>query len=112
MTSAARRFVPEWGMANAWRVPGHDVPICPDCQSDLSFLGSWTFRGLWGYNEVRTYECPTHGPMFLSPQVTVGHGPDKGRDNGSDYGDRDSLISAPRKPRPTLNADAIAIPEP
>jgi hypothetical protein len=41
-------------------VPPNDVPICPDCQSDLSFVGSWSFRGLWGYNEVRTYECPAH----------------------------------------------------
>jgi hypothetical protein len=27
-------------------------------------------------------------------------------------GDRDPLVSAPRKPTPTLDADAIAIPEP
>ena len=99
-------------MPKTWRVPGNDVPICPDCQRDLSFLGSWIFRGLWGYNEVRTYECPAHGPIFISPQIAVAHGPDKGPDKGPDYGDRDSLISAPRKPAPTLNADAIAIPEP
>ena len=52
-------------MPKTWRVPNNDVPICPDCQRDLSFVGSWTFRGLWGYNEVRTYECPAHG-RFLS----------------------------------------------
>ena len=75
-------------------------------------MGSWTFRGLWGYNEVRTYECPTHGLIFISPPIAVGHGPDKGPVKGPDYGDRDSLISAPRKPTPTLKADAIAIPEP
>ena len=99
-------------MPKTWRVPGNDVPICPDCQTDLSFLGSWSVRGLWGYSEVRTYECPTHGPIFVSPQIAVGHGPDKGPDKGSANGDRDSLILAPRKPTPTLNADAIAIPEP
>jgi hypothetical protein len=33
-------------------------------------------------------------------------------DKGPDNGDRDSLILAPRKPTPTLNADAVAIPEP
>jgi len=99
-------------MAKTWRVPNNDVPICPDCQSDLTFVGSWTFRGLWGYNEVRTYECPSHGPIFVSPQISVGPGSDKGPGKNLENGDRDSLISAPRKPTPTLNADAIAIPEP
>ena len=102
-------------MPKTWRVPNNDVPICPDCQSDLTFVGSWTFRGLWGYNEVRTYECPTHGPIFVSPQISFAHAPDKSQDNGpdrGDNGDHDSLIPAPRKPAPTLNADAIAIPEP
>jgi hypothetical protein len=95
-----------------WRVPGHDVPICLDCQRDLSFVGAWTVRGLWGYDEVRTYECPEHGPIFVSPQTAVGHGPEKSPDTRRDHGDRDSLISAPRKPSPAPNADAIAIPEP
>jgi hypothetical protein len=99
-------------MPNTWRAPDSDVPICPDCQRDLSFVGSWTFRGLWGYNEVRTYECSTHGPIFVSPQLSTGGGPNKGPDNGPDSGDRDSLVPAPRKPAPTLNSDAIAIPEP
>jgi hypothetical protein len=44
--------------------------------------------------------------------MSVGHRPDKGVDKSPDDGDRDSLILAPRKPTPTLNADAIAIPEP
>jgi hypothetical protein len=89
-----------------------DVPKCPDCQSDLSFVAAWTFRGLWGYNEVRTYECPTHGPIFVSPQISVGPSPGNRLDTGPQDGDRDSLISARRKPTPTINADAIAIPEP
>ena len=99
-------------MPETRRVPGNDVPICPDCQSDLTFVGAWTFRGLWGYNEVRTYECPTHGPVFITPEISIGVGPDKGPDRAPDDGDRDSLISARRKPTPTLNADAIALPEP
>jgi hypothetical protein len=53
-----------------------------------------------------------HGPIFVSPQISVGQGPDKHSDKGPDNGDRDSLIFAPRKPTPTLNADTIAIPEP
>ena len=84
------------------------MPICPDCQRELSFVGSWSFRDLWGYTEVRTYECPAHGPIFVSPEISVAHGPAKGAVNG----DRDSLIPVPRKPAPTLNADAIAVPEP
>ena len=99
-------------MPKPWRVPSNTEPMCPHCQRDLSFLGAWTFRGLWGYNQVRTYECPEHGPIFVSPQTTVEHGPDKQPGKGADDGDRDSLVSAPRKPTPTLNADAIAIPEP
>ena len=99
-------------MPNTWRVPTNTVAICPHCQGDLSFLGSWTFRGLWGYNEVHTYECPEHGPIFVGPQETVGDGPDKRSHKGPHNGDRDSLVSAPRKPTPTLNGDAIAIPEP
>ncbi len=70
-------------------------------------------RGLWGYHEVWTYECPTHGPIFVSPHVSVAHGPTKAvADTGADNSDRDSLIVAPRKPAPTLDVDAIAIPEP
>jgi hypothetical protein len=99
-------------MANTWRVPTNDGPICPHCQKDLGFLCSWTFRGLWGYNEVRTYECPEHGPVFASPETAVARDADTqpGRDRDND--DRDSVVPAPRKPTPTLNADAIAIPEP
>jgi hypothetical protein len=99
-------------MPKTWRVPTTNVPICPTCQGDLSFVSSWTFRGLWGYNEVRTYECPEHGPMFLSPQEAVRQSPVKRPYRCPPHGDRDSLISVPRKPTPTLNADAIAIPEP
>lgn len=99
-------------MRKTWRVAGNDGPICPDCQSDLSFVASWTFRGLWGYNEVRTYECPEHGPIFVSPQESVGHGPDNTPERGPDNGDGDALIPAPRKPTPPLNADTIAVPEP
>jgi len=99
-------------MPKTWRVPDHDVPLCPDCQRALSFVGSWTFRGLWGYNEVRTYECPAHGPVFVNPEISVEHDPGNGPDKSPDNGERDSLIPAPRKPTPTLNADAIAIPEP
>ena len=107
-------------MPNTWRVPENDVPICPDCQGDLSFVGAWTARGLWGYNEVRTYECPEHGPVFISPQVSIGHGPDKSPEKDPEKhpekhpenSDRDLLIPAPRKPTPTLNVGGIAVPEP
>jgi hypothetical protein len=54
----------------------------------------------------------THGPLFINPRRSIGHGPAKVVDEFPDSGDRDSLIPAARKPRPTLNADAIAIPEP
>jgi hypothetical protein len=100
-------------MPETWRGPTNDVPICPDCQRDLSFIGSWTFRGLWGYTEVRTYECSIHGPIFVRPETSTDYGSDKVSDAPPrDNGDRDSLIPAPRKPTPTLNTDTIAVPEP
>ncbi len=89
------------------------VPTCPDCQRELSFLCSWTFRGLWGWSEVRPYECPSHGPIFVSPEISVAHRPEKAvPDNGPENDERSAPILAPRKPAPTLNADAIAVPEP
>ena len=99
-------------MANAWRVPDHVVPICPDCQADLTFVCSWPSRGAWGYDEVRTYECPAHGPIFITPELSVEPGPAIVQVTAPDEGDRDSLIPARRKPTPMLNADAIAVPEP
>ena len=91
---------------------GNDQPVCPDCQSDLAFVGSWTFRGLWGYNEVHTYECSTHGPIFITPEISIAVEPSQRPRQSPDDGDRDSLISARRRPTPTLNCDAIALPEP
>jgi hypothetical protein len=89
------------------------VRVCPDCQSELSFVCSWTFRDLWGYTEVRTYECPTHGPIFVGPQASVARGPHVAfSENGPDNADPHAPVVAPRKPTPTLNADAIATPEP
>jgi hypothetical protein len=99
-------------MPKASRVPTNDGSLCPHCQRDLTFVASWNFRGRWGYNEVRTFECPEHGPIFVSPQIAVGHRPNKRPATAPDNGDRDSLVSVPRNPRPTPNSDAIAIPEP
>jgi len=78
------------------------LTLCPHCQRDLTFIASWDFCGLWGY----------HGPIFVSPQIADAPRTDKGPDKGPDHGDRDSLVSAPRKPTPGLNVDAIAMPEP
>ena len=100
-------------MPGRWRGPEDVVRICPDCQSDLAFVCSWTFRGLWGYNEVRTYECSTHGPIFLTAESSIAVESDKGvADKAADDNDRDSLIPASRKPTPTLNAGGVAVPEP
>ena len=98
-------------MPNTWRVPAHIDPMCPRCQRDLTFVCSWTFRGLWGYNEVRTFECPEHGPVFVSPRTGVQRS-ERPSVTSTDDGDRDARVAARRKPRPTLNVDAIAIPEP
>ena len=81
---------------------------CRDCRGELSFVGTWSFRDLWGYTEVRSYECPTHGPIFVSREIAEAKGPQK----SSVDGDRDSLIPAPRKSTPPPSADTIAVPEP
>ena len=99
-------------MPKPQQAPADNEPTCPHCQRQLSFLSSWTYRGLWGYNEVRTYECSEHGPIFLSRDTTVGRGPAKQADKGPDDDGRNSAVVAPRKPTPTLSADAIAVPEP
>ena len=99
-------------MPSTRRVPDNVVPLCPECRVDLTLVCSWPSRGNWGYDEIRTYECPTHGPVFVTPEVSVGVGPSEVPDQGPDHGDRDSLIPARRKPTPVLNADAIAVPEP
>jgi hypothetical protein len=44
--------------------------ICPRCQKDLTAVISWDFCALWGYYEMRSYECPDHGAVFVSPQIT------------------------------------------
>jgi hypothetical protein len=91
-----------------------DVVRCPHCHGELTFVASWSVRGLWGYDEVRTYECQSHGPIFVRPQTeAVEHSSSKqASDKTPGNRDRDSLVSAPRKPTPTLDTDAIAIPEP
>ena len=88
------------------------MPICPDCQSDLTFVASWTYRGLWGYNEVSTYECLSHGPIFIRSETAVEVTSRGSLDIPPEQGDRDSLTPARRKPTPTSNADAVAMPEP
>lgn len=58
-------------MAKRNAAPRNDTPLCPDCRNDLTFVASWTFRGLWGYKEVHTYECATHGPLFVSAEDPI-----------------------------------------
>jgi hypothetical protein len=99
-------------MPGPWRGPSNVLPFCPDCERDLTFVASWTFRDLWGYREVRTYECASHGPVFITSERAVGVTSARSPDIFRDDGDRDSLIPARRKPTPTLNVDAITLPEP
>ena len=87
-------------------------PACPDCQKSLTFVASWEARDLWGYREVRTYECPEHGPIFVSPQTSVESHRVKAPEQAREDTDRDSLVLVPREPKPPLNTDAIAVPEP
>jgi hypothetical protein len=106
-----RRNVRESGMVER-PAPSSSVPVCPHCQSKPTFVGSWTFRGLWGYNEVHTYECDAHGPLFVPWQVEKRVEASHRTGQRPDDGDRDSLIAARRRPTPTLNSAATALPEP
>src|SRR5215203_2460995 len=99
-------------MSHTRRLLDNVVPICPDCQVDLAFVCAWPVRSVWGYNEIQTYECPAHGPFFLTAQSSV-HAEAAGRPvQGPDDGNRDSLTPARRRPTPVLTAGAIAVPEP
>ena len=69
----------------------------------MSFVCSWSFRDLWGYTDVRTYECPAHGPVFVKPLAADGPH-EVATQGGADGSDRDSLISAMRRPAPSLDA--------
>jgi len=90
----------------------NSLPTCPHCWREPTFVSTWSFRGVWGYNEVHTYECSEHGPIFISSQRPVEHVTDQRRDKDPDNLDRDALVPSPRKRPPTLNADSIAVPEP
>jgi hypothetical protein len=78
----------------------------------VTFVASWTLRGLWGYNEVHTYECATHGPCFMTPEIRLTAETRQSPKDRPDDGDRDSLIPARLRPAPTLDSEAIALPEP
>jgi hypothetical protein len=99
-------------MAKLRAAPRNDTPLCPECGSDLTFVASWTFRGLWGYDEVHTWECSTHGPLFMSADDSIRREVGRTRGQSGHDGDRESLIPARSRPRPTLKSGAIALAEP
>ena len=100
------------GMQDPRRVLDNVVPLCPDCRTDLAFVCSWPSRGTWGDDEVRTYECPAHGPFFFTREISSSAQPANSERKLADHGDRDSLIPARRTPTPSLDAGAVAVPEP
>ena len=90
----------------------NDSSLCPDCGSGLTFVASWTFRSVWGYNEVHTYECATHGPLFVSAEGPIECGVGKTPGHSPEGNDRDSLIPARRGQKPILGSGAMAVDEP
>jgi len=110
--TARRLGVESMGMAEHWRVSENVVPICPHCQADLAFVCSWPSPGVWGYEVVRTYECPTHGPIFITPETRATAVSAERRTDERDGGDYDSLSTVRPRPKPLLNADAVAVPVP
>lgn len=101
-------------MTDQYRLTDQGLPGCPDCDANLTLVSTWPSPGLWGYHQVQVYECPTHGPIFVSPDAVVEQGAWWGRPYvpPPDDGDRDARVPATRKPVPVLDADAIALPEP
>ena len=90
----------------------NDTSLCPVCGNDVALVASWTFRGLWGYNEVHTHECATHGPFFVKAEDPIKRGVSEMRGQSPDGGDRESLIPARRGPKPILKSGATAVAEP
>src|ERR1043166_4955304 len=99
-------------MPGTWRGPKNVRPICPDCREDLAFVSVWTVRGTWGFNDVHTYECPTHGPLFITPEIAIETAFANVLEVDPDDRDREALTPARRTPKPTRGVDAIAVPEP
>src|SRR5438876_11634679 len=85
--------------------PPNDPPTCPVCKGELRFLTSGALGGPLFYAEAYTYECPTHGVVFLTREGLRGHGPDNA-------GGDSPLVPAPRKPMLPVKPGSIAIPEP
>jgi len=107
-----------------------NLPTCPQCQARMRLVHSMEsgspYTGPTGGQieveinllleslasvekgerslDIHIYECPTCGPTYLTYEKSAG--------GDIDSGDRDSLVGAPRKPKPTLNSSAIAVPEP
>lgn len=101
-------FMEEWAPMQVPDQNSHETPLCPDCHRELSFVCSWTSRGLWGFEEVRTYECPEHGPVFVRPERSATIGPLK----RPDVGDLDSPIPVARRRPLVPSTDVSAVPEP
>ena len=99
-------------MANRPGARRNHTALCPDCGNEVTLVASWTFRGLWGYNEVHTFECATHGPFFVKAEDPDKRGASETLGQSPDGGDRESLIPARRGPKPTLKFGAIVVPEP
>ena len=70
---------------------------------ELQFLASVPPKGEHSW-DIYIYECPTCGPIYMTREKV-------GEDDIGDD-DRDSLVVVPRKPIPTVNSSAIAVPEP
>jgi hypothetical protein len=90
----------------------NDTPLCPDCRSEVTFVASWTVLGLWGYKGVQTWECSTHGPVFIGAEDPITRVASQTPGRSFDGGDRESLIPARRGPKPILKSGAIAVAEP
>ena len=70
---------------------------------EVQFLASVPPKGERSW-DIYIYECPTCGPIYMTREKV-------GEDDIGDN-DRDFLVGAPRKPPPTVNSSAIAVPEP
>ena len=67
-------------MSDASTKMGIFVPTCPVCKGELRFLTSGALGGPRFYAEAYTYECPTHGVVFLTREGLRGHGPDNAKE--------------------------------
>jgi hypothetical protein len=82
---------------------------CPACGGALEFLSHDCYRGL-RFPDSSLFRCAEHGPVLVRREGLPGPSRAPGSPRDSDGGH--PRVRIPLRPRPTLLAGAVALPEP